>query len=248
VDLNTERQLALVSEFRQFVAELPFEAGPTTRTRYYYDNGYYSYIDAMTLYCMIRYVKPNKVIEIGSVYSSCVILDANEMFFDDSIECKLIEPYPDRLRSLVRRGDLDRVTLHELKLQDVDIGLFARLAANDILFVDSSHVTKFNSDVNRIVFEILPRLDSGVFVHFHDVFFPFEYPREWLVAGLAWNEAYLLRAFLQYNERFEIQLFNSFLKSCFRDRLLVALPLAANDPPGAALDTAPAASLWLRKT
>ena len=67
VDLNTERQLALVSEFRQFVAELPFEAGPTTRTRYYYDNGYYSYIDAMTLYCMIRYVKPNKVIEIGSV-------------------------------------------------------------------------------------------------------------------------------------------------------------------------------------
>ena len=45
VDLNTERQLALVSEFRQFVAELPFEAGPTTRTRYYYDNGYFSYID-----------------------------------------------------------------------------------------------------------------------------------------------------------------------------------------------------------
>ena len=83
-------------------------------------------------------------------------------------------------------------------MQDVALSTFSGLRRGDILFIDSSHVAKIGSDVNHLVFTVLPALQSGVLVHFHDIFFPFEYPQAWLAEGRAWNEAYLLRAFLQY--------------------------------------------------
>ena len=176
--------------------------------------------------------------EIGSGHSSCVVLDTNERFFGGSIECTFVEPYPELLRSLVREDDLERAKLLEAPLQTIGDDLFRSLQANDILLVDSTHVAKVGSDVNRIVFEVLPLLASGVHVHFHDVYYPFEYPR-WLGAGgRAWNEAYLLRAFLLYNDAFEVALFNSFLGQLHREALAAALPLAAPNP---------GSSLWLRR-
>src|SRR5690606_17050723 len=110
--------------------------------------------------------------------------------------------------------------------------------ANDILFIDSTHVSKINSDVNYIFFEILPRLASGVYIHFHDIFFPFEYPKAWVYEGRAWNEAYILRAFLQYNNAFSVVLMNTFMdqfhKSFFREHM----PLCLINPGG---------SIWIRK-
>jgi hypothetical protein len=82
--------------------------------------------------------------------------------------------------------------------------IFCGLEENDILFIDSTHVTKINSDVNKIIFEILPKLQKGVLIHFHDIFWPFEYPQTWIREGMFWNEAYILRAFLEYNNSFEI--------------------------------------------
>jgi hypothetical protein len=107
-----------------------------------------------------------------------------------------------------------------------------------VLFVDSSHVAKVGSDVNRIVIEILPALARGVWVHFHDVFYPFEYPREWVEAGRAWNEGYLLRAFLQYNRAFSVQLFPTFLARFHPDRFAGGMSPCLRNPGGA---------LWLRK-
>jgi len=106
------------------------------------------------------------------------------------------------------------------------------------LFVDSSHVSKIGSDVNRIVFDILPILKPGVLVHFHDVLWPFEYPLQWIMEGKAWNEAYLLRAFLQYNSHFEIVLLNSFVGNVFKEFMEANMPTFLKEPGG---------SLWLRK-
>jgi predicted transcriptional regulator len=111
-------------------------------------------------------------------------------------------------------------------------------AGIDVLVVDSTHVLKTGSDVNTILFEILPALASGVYIHFHDVFYPFEYPREWAYQERAWNEVYALRAFLQYNDAFEIVYFNHFFALFHAERLRVAMPLCA---------TTPGSGLWLRK-
>ena len=104
--------------------------------------------------------------------------------------------------------------------------------------MDSSHVSKLGSDVNKIFFQILPMLEGGVFVHFHDIFWPFEYPKDWVRDGFAWNEAYLLRAFLQYNESFEVVLFSSFLHTAYRSWIEEHMPRYWEHP---------GANLWIRK-
>ena len=187
---------------------------------------------------MIRHLKPKRIIEIGSGFSSAVMLDTNELFFDGCIECTFIEPHPDRLLSVLKNADRDRHSIIATRLQDVDVDLFKRLSGDDILFVDSSHVAKVDSDVNRIIGEILPILEKRVSVHFHDIFYPFEYPKEWIYEGRAWNEAYMLKAFLQYNNAFQIQFFNSFLTYFRPDLFMSHMPLCLKNPGG---------SIWLKK-
>jgi len=167
------------------------------------------------------------------------MLDTNELFFDNSISLTFIEPHPQAFLSLMKRGDAKRIELVSSQLQDVGLDVFSRLSANDILFIDSSHVSKVGSDVNYLVFEILPLLQRGVYVHFHDVFYPFEYPQQWICdLGIAWNEAYLLRAFLQYNTSFRIAFFNTYLETFFEKEMRAVLPLCFNNTGG---------SIWLRK-
>jgi hypothetical protein len=122
----------------------------------------------------------------------------------------------------------------------VDIGpqVFTQLEENDILFIDSSHVSKIGSDVNYILFNVLPKLNPGVIVHFHDILWPFEYPQEWINQGWAWNEAYMLRAFLQFNTKFQVSLFNSYVGHTFNDYLADNMPLMLEDTGG---------SIWLKK-
>ena len=237
----------MLAELAAFHADLPFQDHPGGRTRYHYLNSFFSYMDAICLYGIIRYARPERIVEVGSGFSSCVMMDTNQLFMGERIACTHIEPYPDRLRSLLRPGD--RAEIVEAKVQDVDLDLFTSLESGDILFIDSSHVCKTSSDVNYMVFVVLPKLKPGVYVHFHDIFYPFEYPVEWLHQGVAWNEAYLIWAFLQNNTRFTVQLFNSFLKGRFRSNVEDALPLAAKDPsPDKDLGNAPAGSLWLLST
>lgn len=83
--------------------------------------------------------------------------------------------------------------------------------------LEGNHVSKTGSDVNHLLFSVLPRLRPGVLIYFHDIFFPFEYPEAWVYEGRAWNECYLLRAFLQYNAQFRIELFTSYLANFHLD-------------------------------
>ncbi len=238
IDLNDAGQLALLDEFDGYYRELPFTDEKSGALRYYFVNGAYSYSDAIFLYCMIRHARPAAVIEAGSGYSSCVILDTNELFFDNAIKCSFIEPYPEVLKSLVKPSDMGAITIHESRLQDVPMEVFTELRENDILFIDSTHVSKIHSDVNYIFHEVLPALRAGVYIHFHDIFYPFEYSKEWIEEGRAWNEQYLLRAFLEFNSHFTIVLFNTFLETMYEKELRERFPLAFKNPGG---------SIWLRK-
>jgi predicted O-methyltransferase YrrM len=238
INLKEEEQLHLFDELRRYYPEQPFPAQKIATRRYWFENPAYSYSDAILLYCLMRHLRPRRIIEVGSGYSSCAMLDTNEIFFNHEIECTFIDPEPQLLRSLIREDDLSRITILEQQVQDVDLTLVSKLEKNDILFIDSSHVSKVGSDVNHIFFNMLPLLQSGVFVHFHDIFYPFEYPLDWVYEGRAWNETYLLRAFLQYNEQFEIQLFNTFIDWFHKQKYFSDMPLVQKNTGG---------SIWLKR-
>jgi hypothetical protein len=237
IDLRAEEQIKLIESFRLYYEEIPFKPERQMNIRYYYENGAYSYTDAIILYSMIRNFKPERIIEIGSGHSSTVMLDTNEIFFDNKINLTFIEPYPDFLYSLIKNIDIKSATIIKSKVQSVSIDTYKKLQKGDILFIDSTHVVKTGSDVNFILFEILPLLQSGVFIHFHDVFYPFEYPKSWVLNGYNWNEVYLLKAFLMYNDKYEIKFFSEYIhkhhKESFQD-----MPLCYKNTGG---------SLWLVK-
>lgn len=232
VALNTEVQLEFLKRIVSFYGELPFQDNPSASHRYYFANPYYGYTDAITLFGMMRSLNPNRIIEIGSGFSSALMLDTNELFFNGSINLTFIEPYPDRLNSLLRSSDRQKVKIFEQEVQKVDYSVFESLEAGDILFVDSSHVSKTGSDLNHILFEIIPRLNTGVYIHFHDIFHPFEYPEKWVYAGRNWNEDYLLRAFLMYNQAFSICFFADYLHlhhaDAFKDAPMMRKNTGAN--------------------
>jgi hypothetical protein len=222
IALDDERIKATWLHLLPLMRTAPFTDAPTSRFRYHRANDFYAYGDSTVYFGFIADRRPKRIIEIGSGFSSALALDTcNHLGLDTRLT--FIEPYPGVLNSLLRPGDEKSVRLLQQKVQTVDPALFAELDAGDILFVDSSHVVKTGSDVCFEVFEILPVLKPGVLVHFHDVFYPFEYPRAWVVNdGRAWNELYLLRAFLMYNQQFEIVFFNDYFMKRF--------PELANDP------------------
>ena len=238
IDMHENDQLELLARLRDYYATLPFKSGKTEGLRYYLDNPTYSYSDGILLYCMLRHLKPRRIIEVGSGFSSALMLDAAELFFDGTLKLTVIDPDPQRLLSLIGERDRDRFRLVSQRLQDLDVGEFETLEANDILFIDSTHVSKLDSDVNRLFFAILPVLARGVHIHFHDVIYPFEYPKDWFELGRAWNEAYVLRAFLQYNEKFRVVLMNTFMEQFHEEFFRASMPLCLKNPGG---------SIWLRK-
>lgn len=238
LDLHEAEQLTLLEQLARYYDDMPFQAEKVEGLRYYFENPAYSYSDAILLHCMIRFLKPRQIVEVGSGFSSCVTLDTNERFFGGRIDTTFIEPNPELLFSLIKEGDTKTIKMIPARLQDVDLKVFGTLEANDILFIDSTHVSKIDSDVNRIFSDVLPHLSPGVHVHFHDIFFPFEYPKEWVYEGRAWNEAYVLRAFLQYNNAFRVVLMNTFLERFHETFFRKRMPLCLRNP---------GASVWIRK-
>jgi predicted O-methyltransferase YrrM len=239
IDVRDDEQLALLEQLAGFYDGHPFGPAPQPGLRYHFENDQYSYADAIFLYAMLRHLRPRRIIEVGGGYSTAAMLDTIERFVDRPPEIVCIEPHPERLLSLITADDLRRLELLQVGVESVGLQPFKALEAGDLLFIDSSHVAKVGSDVNRVIFEILPALASGVVVHFHDIFFPFEYPLAWIEENRAWNEAYFLRAFLSYNDRFEIILFNHYLAVTHEDVLRRDFPLCLRNPGG---------SLWLRRT
>lgn len=231
IDFNVIRQLELADSMKE-LDMIDWGMQRKKEYRYYYDNTWFGRGSANVLYYMLRILKPKNIIEVGSGFSTAVMLDTNHMYFQGQIKIHSIEPNAARLKTLL--NEEDHLTIHECNLQQISPDFFDQLGENDILFIDSSHVSKINSDVNYILFEILPRLSKGVYVHFHDIFYPFIYPKKWIYEGRAYNEMYLLRAFLMNNNKYSIQFFSDMMISQYPDRLSDKL----KDNSG---------SLWLRK-
>lgn len=238
VDLNEAGQFELLETLAGFYAEQPFPEQPTAGRRYHLDNPSYGHFDGIILYAMLRQLESRRVIEVGSGFSSAAMLDLNEHVFGGRMALTFIDPDMSRLRALLKPDDHARVTLIERRVQEVPVEIFAALEAGDVLFIDSSHVSKLGSDVNRLFFDVLPVLRPGVHVHIHDIAGNFEYPQAWFAEGRAWNEQYLLRAFLMYNRAFRVELFTSWLSNRHHDFLRERMPLCARGGGG---------QIWLRK-
>jgi len=195
IDFKWEEQLRLLRELSQYREELDVV-----------QNDYFNGFDAAVYYSLIRHLKPKRVIEIGSGYSTRIAHKALARNGNDgALTC--IEPNPERLNGLSLKVELIRK-----RVEEIDVEFFTQLEANDILFIDSSHTVKFGSDVCYEFLEVLPLIKPGVWVHVHDIFFPHDYPAEWLMKRrLALNEQYLLEAFLSFNREFQVALANHWL-------------------------------------
>lgn len=242
INMSTERMDELWASLAEFFRLAPWEEEKKEDFRYYYNNQSYPFSDALVWFAFLQHFKPNKVIEIGSGFSSAVMLDTLDLScnnFSTGPSLTFIQPYPHTIEKILFERDWSSFDLIESFVQDVPLDLFKTLDAGDVLFIDSTHVLKTGSDVAFEINEILPRLKPGVFVHFHDIFYPFEYPRGWVVnASRSWNEIYVLRAYLQNNPNYRVELFTNYQ---VRMRLLDSAFRAER------FRRNPGGSLWLRK-
>jgi predicted O-methyltransferase YrrM len=209
IELAMQDQIGLIRDLAAYYGQMFFSENKQDGVRYYFNNPYFGHGSSIILYSLMRHFRPQKIVEVGSGFSSAAMLDVNDHFFGGSIIFTFVEPYPERLHSLLTESDTERHHICVDIAQHVQLTVFTELKNNDMLFIDSSHVAKIGSDVVFLLTEILPILQKGVIIHIHDIYWPFEYPEDWVLSGIAWNEAYLVKAFLQFNGSFEILLYCS---------------------------------------
>ena len=245
IDLKEPQQLALLDGFAaRFKAEYngfpldPLSGAP----RYYLNNHVFESVDGEILYCMVRHLKPRRIVEIGSGFSTMLSAQAiaRNRADDPEYACELIaiDPYPN---SVLKAGFPGLSRLIDDEVQNVPLELFTSLGSNDILFIDSSHILRIGSDVQYECLEVVPRVGPGAVVHFHDIFLPSEYPKDIIFKGFQFpNEQYLVQAFLAFNDAFEILWAGSFMHLTHPDRLESAFASYSRVTrwPG---------SLWLRR-
>lgn len=215
VDMRERQQLELLAriealrdEYARFDEHRP--AGGSSR--YFQHNLMFERVDAEVLHALIRMHKPRRMIEIGAGFSTLIAAEAirlNERD-DPGRRCELIsvDPYPHE--TLRDRPDLTR--LAEVGVEELPLDFFSDLGGGDIVFIDSTHVVKIASDAQYELLELLPRVAPGVLVHIHDVYFPREYPRGFVMDWhMFWNEQYVVQAFLAFNSSFAVRWSSSWM-------------------------------------
>jgi hypothetical protein len=206
VDFRLKEQICrLRTELLPFASEWTFpETDPGDKHQFHFNNGFFERIDAEVAYSFVRQRKPKRVIEVGSGNTTLVLAAAlrknAELGFP--AEFIAIEPSPP---PFLKDGVPGLSRLICTQVQQAPFDLFLRLEANDIVFIDSSHVVSMDSDVLYECLRILPELAPGVLVHFHDIFAPLDYPEKFVMTNLCfWGEQYLLEAFLSFNNSYKV--------------------------------------------
>jgi predicted O-methyltransferase YrrM len=205
--------------------------GPPPAPRW--QQGWFSRLDGAAAYGIVRTHKPQTIIEVGSGHSTRFMARAIR---DGGFECNqiAIDPAP---RTAIRALP---VTWHKELLNEHHMRLFARLRPDDIAFFDSSHILMPGTDVDIILNRILPLLQPGVLIHFHDIFLPDPYPASWLWRG--YNEQNALGGVIATGG-YEVVFSSAYTVSRMAEPItgskLSCIPLF----PGAF-----EASLWLKKT
>jgi len=209
----------------------------------------YGPIESQVLHCFIRRWKPERIVEIGSGVSTMCMLHAAGMEGANARkpEITCVEPYPS---SALRQQA--NIRLIPEPCQSVPSSTFAQLSSGDLLFIDSSHTVKVGSDVIRIYLDIIPNLAPGVYIHIHDIYFPYLYPRNVFFKPHCWQESALLLALLVNNDRLHLLSCLSALHYACRKQLKELLPdyKAASDLHGLAVSANPVghfpSSIWLQ--
>ncbi len=192
--------------------------------------GGYGVIEAETLHAFIRRHLPRRIVQVGCGVSTSAILRAAQMAeYKPEVIC--VEPYPSRF--LLKAQNEGRIQLVSERAEIVDRDVLTALDAGDMLFIDSMHTVRPGSEVNRLILDVLPRLKPGVFVHFHDIYFPYDYQRTLLSSELYFSvESTLLHAFLIGNSRCRIVLSTSMLHYAAPERMATAFPRYAPQKDG----------------
>jgi len=224
---GTADQLALLSEILNSISPA---AGRDLHAEAVLKNGAdgYGVIEADVLAALVAARKPKRIIQVGCGVSTAILLSAADLAgYRPKITC--IDPYPtEYLKQLQAEG---RITLIAKLAQAVDMGTLTDLGAGDLFFVDSTHTVKTGSEVNLLVLEVLPRLAPDVIVHFHDIYFPYEYPRDFLSGDMFFpGETTLLYAYLLDNPHFRVELCMSMLHYEVPEKLKKLIP--KYDPQG----------------
>lgn len=222
VEWDLEAQLEAVRRFAPYLPELadvPLDAPPGP-PRYHWRNDFWGDADAVVHYGLLRDAKPRRIVEVGSGWSSLLMAQAlarNEEEGAPAAVVDQVEPFP---RKELLSALPAEWSLHETILQRAPLEVFEALGDGDVCFYDGSHVARTASDVVWFFFEVVPRLRPGVLVHVHDIFWPADYPDEWIFdRAQTWNEQYLLQAFLMYNRDFEPLICNAALAEAYEAEL-----------------------------
>jgi len=226
IDWNVEEQLSILEQFNYNNELIPIPQNKTGILEFYYNNDSFLGGDAEYLYNIIRLKKPKKIFEIGCGYSSLLIEKAlgqnKKIDIDYCYKHVCIEPYEmPWLEQL-------NITVVRKKVEELDPTFFSELQAEDILFIDSSHVIRPQGDVLCEFLELLPTLNSGVIVHVHDIFSPKDYLDKWVFDHKLWNEQYLLEAFLTGNTQYKIIGALNFLKHHYFNQIASKCPQLSN--------------------
>ena len=222
IDWRDAEQVALVRDELGAQTRIDFPDGPTGDPRDYHPaNEMFSLLDAWFLQGMLRHLRPRRMIEVGCGWSSLVTAKVNREYLEGALRFTCIEPYPPQF---LERGVEGISGLIASPAEEVAIENYLDLATGDILFIDSSHTVKTGSDVVFLLTEVLPRLNSGVVVHIHDIFLPWDYPQPWVFEGRAWNEQYAVQAFLEFNSAFRILLGSAWMVYSHPDVLAAEIP------------------------
>lgn len=190
-------------------------------------------LDAAAAYAMVRRFRPRHIVEVGSGHSTRFLARAAR---DGSTGSRLIAIDPAPRATLAGL----EIELLKMRVQDAGDAPFARLAEGDFLVIDSSHKVAPGSDVELLVEKILPALPAGIYVHFHDIFLPDDYPQAWAWRRYSEQAAVsVLLAGRDYSIVFASAWILARRKESLAQSVISRLPLV----PGAI-----ESSLWLRKT
>jgi predicted O-methyltransferase YrrM len=202
--------------------------------KFSFSNDYFTSPDAEVAYALIRLLRSGRIVEVGSGNSTHLFRQA---ITDGNLDTQLVSIDPSPRREVESAAD----QVIRCRMEDVTSAhLEGALEASDILFIDSSHEIRPGNDVVQLFLNVVPKLRRGVVIHVHDIFLPFEYPREWIVENtlnINWTEQYLVQAMLQGSDQFEVLWPGYFLQR--------TLP---NFADYFCKDAGVAKSLWLLKT
>lgn len=228
VDLREEEQIEHFKQITEFASAAPWGAKKRQGLRYFYENDWYGYGDAITLFGMLMSQPPKRIIEIGSGFSTRLMADVNERFYGNKMSITVIS------------GGISvseqSVTVLKQAVQTVAVDVFADLDEGDMLFIDGSHKLGWGGDVEYMYWKALPSLRKGVLVHVHDIWYPFKY-YDWM-ARESWDEAHVIKSLIRYSEMFEIVFWSHYAYPKWAAAVKAKMPGVAKNP---------GAQIWLRR-